>query len=90
MAELFASGRIVELILLFVVLESIGLILWRRRAARGPSARALLANLGAGAALLLALRACLAGADWPWIALWLTLALAAHAGDLWLRLRAGR
>ena len=88
MDAVFVSGRIVDLILAVMALEAIALIAWRRLRGHGPGAVGLLVNLGAGACLLLALRACLVGAGWPWIALWLALAFCAHAGDLWIRLRA--
>lgn len=90
MEALFTSGRIVELILAVMLLEAIALMAWRRRRGRGPGRVGVLVNLGAGACLVLALRACLVGAGWPWIALWLALAFCAHAGDLWIRLRAVR
>jgi hypothetical protein len=45
-------------------------------------------NLAAGACLLLALRAALTQAGWPWVALFLTAALVAHIGDFRRRLSA--
>jgi hypothetical protein len=47
----------------------------------------LLANLLAGACLMLALRGALAGAGGPWIALCMAAALLAHLTDLWRRWR---
>jgi sugar phosphate permease len=78
---LFTSGRVVDIALALMVLEAAAL--WAYRRARGSTfAMADVAwNLAAGAALLLALRAALTGADWPWIALPLTAALVAHIGD---------
>jgi hypothetical protein len=82
LADLIASGRIVDLILALVALEAVGLIgLWRLRR-RGLAPADLLANLLAGVGLLLALRAALVGAWWGWIALCLAMALAAHLADL--------
>jgi len=78
------SGRIVDLILLLVVLEALGLAWWLR--GRG-GILPLLPNLAAGACLLLALRAALVGAGWPWIAAPLAASLAAHLADLGTRLR---
>lgn len=83
MAELFATGRIVDLILLVMVLEAAMLIAWTR-------STDLLGNLLAGAGLLLALRGALAGIWWGWIALCLGAALLAHLADLWQRCRATR
>ncbi len=86
MAELFASGRIVDAILLLTLLEAVFLLLWRRRTGRGP-APADLGNLAAGGCLLLALRAALAQAAWPLLALALLGALIAHLFDLRQRWR---
>jgi hypothetical protein len=83
MAELFATGRIVDLILLLMVLEAGVLIVWTR-------STDLLGNLLAGVGLLLALRGALAGIWWGWIALCLGAALLAHLADLRHRCRATR
>jgi hypothetical protein len=87
MRALFASGRIVDLILALVVLEAIAIAVWHRRSGRGPTLSALLPNLCAGAALLLAVRAALVGAWWGWIAAPLLAALLAHVLDLRSRTR---
>ena len=81
MASLFASGRIVDLILGFMLLEWIVLARRRSRAGRGLGPLEVGVSLLAGAALLLALRSALRGADWRQIACLLLLALAAHAWD---------
>jgi len=82
MHELVASGAVVDLLLALVVLEVAALALWRRRTGGGIAVRALLANAGAGVCLMLALRAALAAAAWPWIAGWLGLSLVFHRADL--------
>ncbi|HZF66863.1 MAG TPA: hypothetical protein VEZ47_02375 [Gemmatirosa sp.] len=73
---------VVDAILLLVVLEGGALALWRRRTGRGPAIAQVVSFLGAGGALLVALRAALAG--WPlWVALVaLGAAGAAHAAHL--------
>jgi hypothetical protein len=38
-----------------------------------------------GILLLLALREALTGANWVWVALWLTVSLPAHLADFWRR-----
>ncbi len=86
LAELFASGRAADIAIGFMAVEAA--ILWlfgARLGLRMPGA-ALAAMLLAGLFLLLALRAALTGAGWPWIATFLVLALAAHAADLGQRL----
>jgi hypothetical protein len=73
---------IVDAILLLVVLEAGALAFWHRRTGRGIAPAALAPNLCAGAALLLAVHAALAGAWWGWIAAALLAALIAHLLDL--------
>ncbi len=82
LAGLFASGRIVDLVLFFVVIEATVLIVLHRKTGRGIANGDLLVSLGAGIALLLALRAALVGLPWPGIAACLVLALVAHLLDL--------
>jgi hypothetical protein len=89
MRDLFASGRVVDVILALVVVEAIALAGWRRLTGRGLALRALAANLLAGGFLLLAVRAALVGAEWIWVAASLLAALLAHLADLAARLTAG-
>ena len=86
MAALFASGRVIDLILLFIVVECALLALLRHEALR---LRDLLANILSGAALMLAVRSALVGAEWVWVAACLAGALVAHLADLYLRVRRG-
>jgi hypothetical protein len=88
MSELFASGRILDAILVLVVLEALGLLIWRRATGRGPKPRDIVPTLLSGLMLMLALRAALADLRWEFIAAPLTLALAAHLADLAIRWRA--
>lgn len=90
MAELFVNGRIADCILVLMLLEVVALTLLRRRSGRGIRPVELIVSTGAGAALLLALRAALVGSAWPRIAIWLVAALAAHLYDLRLRWRTTR
>ncbi len=87
MDEFFASGRVADLLLGLMVLEAALLGVYRHLTGRGPALAGLLANLGAGACLLLALRALLSGAGWLLAALWLVGALILHLGDLAARWR---
>lgn len=89
MDALFASGRIIDLILAAVAVEGLLLVGLRYRSAAGPSLPGLIANLAAGAALMLALRAALTGSAWPTIAAFMLAGLLAHACDLALRFRRG-
>ncbi len=87
MEALFEAGLAIDLILGLVALEGAALLAYKRQTGRGPSMPALLATLAAGAFLMLALRAALTGAGWPWVAAWLLGGLIAHLFDLAIRLR---
>lgn len=87
MAELFASGRLIDVILLVVVLEAAALLLYWARARRGIAPLDLLPNLCAGGFLLLALRATLAGSGWMMASFFLAAAGLAHLTDVYRRWR---
>lgn len=89
MAEMFSSGRVVDLVLLLVALEAALLFAWHRRTGRGLPPAALVGFLGAGACLMLAVRAALTGAWWGTVGAWMAAAGAAHVFDLWWRSRRG-
>ncbi|NVZ09712.1 hypothetical protein HW932_10605 [Allochromatium humboldtianum] len=91
MSELFASGRIIDLILVLIVVEGLVLALVHRRTGRGLPPSDLIGFLLSGFLLMLALRAALVGAWWGWISLALTGSLVTHLADLaWRWRRAGR
>jgi hypothetical protein len=86
-APLFASGRIIDLILVLVAAEA-ALLAWLAPRGGRPALFASIApTLVSGALLLVTVRAALAGLWWGWIALLLTLALVSHGIDLALRWR---
>jgi hypothetical protein len=87
MAPLFASGRIVDLILIFTVVEIAVMAIYRRRTGHGVPTTDLAFNLLSGLFLLGALRCALAGSWWGWIGACLFGSLIAHATDLWRRWR---
>lgn len=64
MAELFANGHVIDLVLAVVVLETVALLLVWQHSRRGIAPADLLPNLCAGALLLLALRVTLGGGGW--------------------------
>ena len=82
MSASVASGRVLDLILLGMVLEGASLTLLFRTRGRGVRPGALWPNLRSGMCLLLAMRAGLAGAWWGWVSLPLLGALAFHVADL--------
>ena len=82
MTALFASGHVVDVVLLVMLLEAGLLLAYRYRTRRGPSAAELLSVLVPGVFLLLALRGALVGAGITSIAACLIAALLAHVADL--------
>jgi hypothetical protein len=79
-----------DAVIVFTVLEGVGLVLYHRTTGKGLPPQAYLLNLTSGLWLMLALRAALQGAGTGWIAACLALAGLAHASDLWRRLRRPR
>lgn len=86
MASLFETGNVVLIILGLVVVEAIGLAVFRRRTGRGIPMVPMLANLAAGGCLMLAIRAALLDQDWTWTGFFMALALMAHLVDFGSRL----
>ena len=82
MQDLLASGRLIDIILIAVAFEAAALGLLHRWWGIGPGLGRLLANLLAGACLMLAVRFALVDADWMLIAAALLGALVAHLADL--------
>jgi hypothetical protein len=80
--ELFSSGRVVDLILAIMAVEFVFLSLRRGKGERtaGLLDRAL--AFAPGVFILLALRASLVGAAWPWIAALLAASFPIHIADL--------
>jgi len=89
MIDLLQGAALVDLVIAFTLVEALGLLAYRRATGRGIAARLLLPNLAAGLCLLLALRAAVQHAGWPWIALALAAAGVAHLADLRMRWRRG-
>jgi hypothetical protein len=80
--SLIETGRIVDLMLLFIALEIAALIWYRQRTGRGIATLSLLLNAGAGGSLMLALRAALSNSGFAVMALFLVLSLVFHVADL--------
>ncbi len=87
MSDHFASGRLVDLILLIVAIEAVVLIAYWRKTGKGIAPPNLLPNLIAGALLLLALRLTLAQAGWMAICGCLAAAGVANVIDIMRRWR---
>jgi hypothetical protein len=86
MGALF-SGRAIDLVLAFVVVEGLVLLGAWRLAGRGLPPREVIAALVPGACLMLALRAALYDQSALQIVAWLLAALVSHLIDLALRWR---
>ncbi len=87
MEDLFASGRIIDLILLFILAEIALLPLVLKTLNSSTRLSSLLPNIAAGAALMLAVRLSLVDSHWQWIGGALFIALIAHLLELYLRCR---
>ena len=87
LGSVFADGRAVDTILVLVGVEALVLTLIHKTSGRGIAPADLVPNLVAGVGLLLALRAALVDAPWPWIAASLSLGLVGHLADLARRRR---
>lgn len=82
MSALFASGRIIDLILLLTAAEAGVLVVHHRATGRGIAPSGFLCNLLSGVCLMLAVRAALVSAWWGWVAAFLLAAGLAHLADL--------
>jgi len=92
--SLLTSPALIDFIIIFTLIEAVVLILWRRGASAisrrerptigGGTAASVAVGLMLlpGVCLLLAVRAALAGAAWPWVPTALAAALVAHLLDL--------
>jgi hypothetical protein len=88
MAADLLDGRVIDAIIVLVAIEGCVLVAWRAHTGRGPSAATVVANLLAGASLLLALRVALTEASAAAISTCLAISFAAHGVDLAGRWRA--
>jgi hypothetical protein len=88
--ELLPITSLIDLVIGLTVLEGLALAVYHGRTGRGMAPRDFVANLAAGLALMLALRAGLSAAGWGWVAAGLALAGLLHAADLRTRWRGKR
>lgn len=85
--ELLASGRLLDFVLVFILGELVVVTVWTRRQGRSPLD--VVFHLGAGAALVLALRSALRTGASAQTALCLAASLPIHLYDLVRRFRRG-
>jgi hypothetical protein len=81
MQDFVLSGRAVDVVLLVIVIEFVVLVSLRV-GQRRRAAVDLFFALMPGAILLLAIRAALVGAEWPWVALLIAASFPFHLIDL--------
>ncbi len=86
--DLFASGRVFDLVLAVLVIEAVALSALWFRAGRGLPPGDALPFLLSGGCLVAAFRATTLGAAWPWSAGFLALAFTVHLLELKGRWRA--
>ena len=79
--DFFHSGRVADVILLFMAAEFVFLY-WRGRSRERSSPADLIFAIGPGACIVLALRAALTGAGPLWIGAALAASLPLHLADL--------
>ncbi len=83
-----AGGTLlIDLAIAITLFELLAFALYHWRTGRGMAPRDFLPNLGAGLALMFALRAVLSAAGWGWVAAGLLLAGLSHAADVRRRWR---
>jgi hypothetical protein len=85
MAGFLRSPHLIDLVVALTVLEGAFLIVVGRRRQLGSRSQTVIAivlMMLPGVCLLLAIRAALAGAPWPWVPAALVAALLAHLADV--------
>jgi hypothetical protein len=87
LAAFFVSPHLVDLVLVLTLVEAVALTIFRRFRVGSLRLVGVWLMLLPGVFLMLALRAGLAGAAWPWIPAALVAALITHLLDLRERLR---
>jgi hypothetical protein len=82
MSAWFASGQVVDVVLVLMLLEGGVLALIRMRSGRGLPLAAIATLLASGGALMLALRAALVGARWEIVSACMLVGLGVHLIDI--------
>ena len=80
-------ASLVDLVIVFTLIEGLVLLLVHRATGKGVAPREFLLNLVSGLCLMLALRALVRDAGAAWVAMCLLGAGVAHGTDLWMRWR---
>ena len=81
------SNGLIDTIIAITLMEVAFLLLYHHLKKRGLAPHDYLLNVLSGLSLMLALRCCLAGSAWFFIATWLVAAGVAHVADIAMRLQ---
>jgi uncharacterized integral membrane protein len=84
--DFVVSGRAVDVVLLVIAIEFVVLVVLARED-RAQAAMKWFFALMPGVLLLVALKAALVGAGWPWVTLWIAASFPFHLIDLMRRRR---
>ncbi|MDM7941614.1 MAG: hypothetical protein QUV35_03200 [Hydrogenophaga sp.] len=90
MTDFWPIRWLLDAVIVFTVLEGVGLWLYHRISGRGLAPREYALNMLSGLCLMLAVRAALGGLAWPWVAVCLSASGVAHGWDIvkrWQRQR---
>ncbi|MDP3821958.1 MAG: hypothetical protein Q8R33_10820 [Burkholderiales bacterium] len=85
MIENFGIAQVIDAVILFTLLECVGLVIYHRRTGRGVAVRDFLANVVSGLCLMFALRCLATDAGAATVALFLLAAGVAHGLDILMR-----
>lgn len=85
--HLITSGRIIDIMLAFLAIETLWLVWRRQNTGHGPTIAAIVTNAGAGGSLMLALKAMFLSSSWPLLATALLASMFFHISDLVMRWR---
>ncbi len=83
--RVWSDGRLLDVVLLFVLLEVLLVAFVRRRSGRGPALIPFVFNLLSGVFLMMALREALGSSSIEMILAWLGASLVCHLVDLYAR-----
>lgn len=87
MTDFWQIRWLLDAVIVFTVLEGLGLWLYHRHTGQGLAPGEYALNMLSGLCLMLAVRAAVSGAAWPWVAVCLSASGLAHGCDITRRWR---
>jgi hypothetical protein len=85
--DLWQIRWLLDAVIVFTVLEGVGLWLYHRSTGQGLAPGEYALNMLSGLCLMLAVRAAVSGLAWPWVAVCLSASGLAHGWDITRRWR---